>query len=136
MNPNESQEQGSTPVPTPPAASATAPAAGTPATDESNTMVMGILAYLSILVLVPLLVAKDNPTVQFHVRQGMVLFIGGVAVWMLGNFGYMFLGILYPIIGLLNLGLLVLSIIGIIHVVKKEQKELPLVGSLAKHVPF
>lgn len=97
---------------------------------------MGILAYLSILVLVPLLVAKDNPTVQFHVRQGMVLFVAGVAVWMLGNFGYMFLGMLYPILSLLNLGLLVLSIIGIIHVVKKEQKELPLVGGLAKHLPF
>ncbi len=126
------------PVPTPPAnsaASTAAPAAST-STDESNTLVMGILAYLSILVLVPLLVAKDNPTVQFHVRQGMVLFVAGVAVWMLGNFGYMFLGMLYPILSLLNLGLLVLSIIGIIHVVKKEQKELPLVGGLAKHLPF
>lgn len=128
------------PVPTPPAAgtppATVPPATSAPAADESNTLVMGILAYLSILVLVPLLVAKDNPTVQFHVRQGMVLFVGGVAVWMLGNFGYMFLGMLYPILSLLNLGLLVLSIIGIIHVVKKEQKELPLVGGLAKHLPF
>ena len=43
---------------------------------------------------------------------------------------------LWPVIGIINLALLVLAIIGIINAVNKKEKELPLVGSFAKHFNF
>jgi uncharacterized membrane protein len=38
-----------------------------------NRGVMIVLAYLSLLALVPLLVEKDDPEVQWHARHGLVL---------------------------------------------------------------
>ncbi len=48
----------------------------------SNNTVLAILAYLSILVIVPLVANKDNdPFVKFHAKQGLVLLIGWVIGW-------------------------------------------------------
>ncbi|MBY0309686.1 hypothetical protein K2Q16_00885 [Patescibacteria group bacterium] len=135
MNPNEQQPAETVvPMPTP---TATPIANAQPATNESNILVMNILAYMSILVLIPLFMAKDNPKVKFHIKQGLVLFIGYVIIYVVGNMSYgMTFGLLAPVISIVNIALLVLSIIGIINVIKREEKELPLVGSLAKHLPI
>lgn len=95
-----------------------------------NTLLMSILAYIGILVLIPLLTAKDNPAVRFHVRQGLVLCILEVIIWFVGGSFWM----LMPILGIINLGLIVLSIIGIVNVIQKKEVELPVIGSLAKHI--
>ncbi len=110
--------------------------APTPPNQPSNTVVMSVLAYISILVLIPLLAAKDDPVVKFHIRQGLVLFIMQVGLWAIGNYAWMFLGMFYPLLNLINLGILVLAIIGIVNAVKKQEKELPLVGGLAQHLPI
>jgi uncharacterized membrane protein len=115
----------------PPATSTPAP--NTPATNaHQNETLMGILAYLSILVFVPLLMAKDDPFVKFHVGQGLVLFIIGAAMWILTRFLWQF----FFIFQLVNLGVFVLAIIGIVNVVNHKQAELPLVGSFAKNLNF
>lgn len=101
-----------------------------PNNEHSNRMLMGILAYFGILVIIPFMVAKDDAFVKFHVKQGIVLAAIWVAFWVAG----MFVWALYPIIGIANLALLVLSILGIINVVQNKEVELPVVGSLAKHV--
>lgn len=136
MNPNEQQPTTEAPVPMPTPTTSTQ--SSTPAAAEgNNSMVMGILAYLGILVIIPLLVAKDDAFVKFHVKQGLVLCVGWVALWFIGSMSYgLMFGMLAPIISLINLAIIVLSIIGIINVVKKAEKELPLVGSLAKHLPI
>ena len=46
-----------------------------------NDKLFGILAYLGILFLVPLLAAKDSKFAQYHANQGVVLFIADIAVW-------------------------------------------------------
>lgn len=117
-----------------PVASSTGETAAPAAADTNNTVLMSVLAYLGILVFVPLLLAKENPVVKFHVKQGLVLFIIEAAVWFVGSM--MYIGILYPILALVNLGCFVLAIIGIINAVKKQEKELPLVGDFAKHLPM
>ncbi|MGE5392334.1 MAG: DUF4870 domain-containing protein [Candidatus Saccharibacteria bacterium] len=114
------------------------PAVPPAAADASNQMVMAILAYLGILILIPLLVAKDNQFVKFHIKQGLVLVIIWVAYWFLtAVFGAIHLWVLnmfvYPIVGL---GTLILAIIGIINAVNGQQKELPVVGSLARKFTF
>ncbi len=95
-----------------------------------NTQLMSILAYIGILVLIPFLTAKENPSVRFHVKQGLVLCIIEIVIWFVGGSFW----ILMPILGIINLALVVLSIIGIVNVVQKKEVELPLIGSLAKHI--
>jgi uncharacterized membrane protein len=95
-----------------------------------NNMVMGILSYLGVLVIIPYIVAKNNSVVKFHVKQGLVLLGIEVIVWILGYVA----GPLALLLLIVNLGVLVLSIIGIINVVQGNQKELPLVGKFAKNI--
>ncbi|OGG53049.1 hypothetical protein A3H16_00990 [Candidatus Kaiserbacteria bacterium RIFCSPLOWO2_12_FULL_53_8] len=93
---------------------------------------MGVLAYLGILIIIPFLMAKDNPFVKFHIKQGLVLVVVELIVWVLG----MYMWQLWQVLQLVNLATLVLAIIGIVNVVQGKEKELPLVGSLAKNFTF
>ncbi len=98
--------------------------------DIQNNKVMAILAYLGILVLVPLLGAKQSPFARFHTNQGLLLIICeivlSIAVAILGGI---------PVIGFLlklvrGLGTLALLIIGIVNAANGRAKELPLIGNL------
>ncbi|MFZ2253242.1 MAG: hypothetical protein WAW13_03665 [Minisyncoccia bacterium] len=100
-----------------------------PVVQADNSTLMSVLAYIGILVLVPLLVSKDNETVKFHIKQGLVLLVIEAGVWVLG----MMMWSLYPLLSIINIATLVLSIIGIVNVVQKKQSELPVVGQFAKH---
>lgn len=90
---------------------------------EKNTG-MAIVAY--ILFFIPLLTdAKNDPFVKYHVKQGLVLFIGEVIVWIIGSilpWG------LHVITQLLDLGLFILMIIGVLNAAQGKQKPLPLIG--------
>ncbi len=96
---------------------------------EKNTG-MAILAY--ILFFIPLLTdSKKDPFVKYHVKQGLVLFIGGILIWILGAilpWGFR------VITQILNLGLFVLMIIGILNASKGEKKPLPIIGQFAKQL--
>ena len=104
--------------------------------DAQDNKIMGILAYLWILVFVPIFVAKESPFARFHANQGLILFIATIAlniVLYILTFILFFImpalavitGILYSLVGL---GALVFVIIGIINVTKGEMKELPIIG--------
>jgi uncharacterized membrane protein len=101
--------------------------------DPSNRKVMGVLAYLGILIVIPYLVAKDDPFVKFHIKQGLVLVIIELVIWALG-YSYI-LWQLWPLIEIINLAVLILSIIGIVNVVQGKEKELPLIGSWGRNFP-
>lgn len=107
-----------------------------PTTPADNGTLFGILAYLGPLVIISHLMGKDNAFVVYHTKQGMVLFAIELALYVLSSFMFYGWFFLMPILTLVNLGCLILTIIGIVHVVQKEQKPLPIVGSLAKHIPF
>lgn len=98
-----------------------------PVVTVDKNMLMGILSYLWVLVIIPFLMAKDDPFVKFHVKQGMVLVAIELILWV----AVQVIFFLVPIVMIVNLGLLVLSIIGIINVVQGKEKELPLVGHFA-----
>ena len=103
----------------------------------SNDKLMGILAYLGILVLVPILAAKDSKFAKFHANQGLVLIIAYIIVSVACNVVSIATAALnVPLIGLL-LGLVtwaasifcfVLAIMGIIAAANGEEKELPIIG--------
>ena len=96
----------------------------------SNDMWMGILAYLGVLVLIPYLVKDQTPFVRAHAVRGMNLFILELIAWVaVGVFSFVPVldSILSTIVGLASF---VLSLIGIINVANKEDKDLPFIGSI------
>ncbi len=110
----------------------------TPQTENKNSeyvfnenTIMASLSYLGPLVLIPFLTNRNNPTIMFHVKQGLVLF-GIEIVIMFVNM--MTLGLLTPITLIINIGLMVLSIIGILNALKMKELELPLVGKYAVNI--
>ena len=90
--------------------------------DVQENKLWAVLAYLGVLVLIPLLAKKDSKFSQFHAKQGLVLLIGWFAVWI-------------PIIGLL-LGIVIffLAIMGILNAASGEAKPLPIIGDVAKNL--
>ena len=95
--------------------------------DAEDNKIMGILAYLGILFLVPYLAAKESPFAKFHANQGCVLFLAEIALGFLG-FILAFIPFGGYISYILYLGGVVLMIIGIINALNGEMKELPVIG--------
>lgn len=104
--------------------------------DAADNKVMAILAYLGILVLVPLFAAKESKFARYHTNQGLVLLIAGI-IYLIGEtivsticyaifwqIGF----VISTILALVWWGFLALAIIGIIRAVKGEKKPLPLLG--------
>ncbi len=96
------------------------------AQDIEKNKAMGILAY--IIFFIPLLAAKDSKFAMYHANQGLVLFLAGVALnivgWIIPFIGWML------IIPLGWVFLLVLAIMGIISAAKGEMKPLPVIGGI------
>ncbi len=111
--------------------------------DIEDTKVLSVLAYFGLLVLVTIFGApKKSVYARFHANQGLLLLILNIGLgiirsildgidWVLGALG--------GIIALLDiftipigLGILViqiyLTVVGVMHAVKGEMKELPVIG--------
>lgn len=107
---------------------------GSPKPKEKNTG-LAIVAY--IIFFIPLLTeAKKDPFVIYHVKQGLALLISWVivmilnmALWRIPFFGWN-LG------WLLQIGLLILLIIGILNAANGEKKPLPIIGQLGEKFKF
>lgn len=99
---------------------------------KENRALMGILAYLGPLVIVSYVMAKEDPFVKFHIKQGLVLLVIELIVWVLSPM----LWSLFALIQLVNLAVLVLVIIGIINVVQGREKELPFIGQFSRYFSF
>ncbi len=88
-------------------------------TSSSDQKLMGILCYLGILWLIPLLTEHKNDSfVKFHINQGILVSI----LMVIG-----FVPVVGWIIGIIGL---VFAIIGIVNVVNMQQKPLPVIGGI------
>ena len=106
--------------------------------DVTDNKVFAIMAYIGILVLVPIFAAKESKFAQYHANQGLcvcILWVADMVVfsilralswiafpWVMGTI----VSILSSIVSVL---IAVLVILGIINAARGEQKELPVVGS-------
>jgi uncharacterized membrane protein len=99
---------------------------------KDNKKLFGILSYLGPLVIISLLVEKNDPTVKFHIKQGLVLLSIEIILSVIFR-GMMWSTTLSPVYDIIHLALLVLVVIGIINVVQGTQKELPIVGGFARY---
>lgn len=105
--------------------------------DIEGNKLMAVLSYLGILVLIPILAAKNSPFAKFHATQGLNLLIVSVA-WsivsgiigaILGAIGVTFLSVLWSIITwLVGIVIFLTMVIGIINAAQGKAKELPIIG--------
>lgn len=92
--------------------------------DAEDNKAMGILAYLSILCLIPFFAAKESKFAQYHAQQGLFLFIIELIISVVG---------IIPILGWIvsavgGIFVFILSIVGIINALNGQAKELPVIG--------
>ena len=106
----------------------------------SEETMMSVVAY--IIFFVPLLPdAKNNPVVKFHVKQGLTLLIAAVAASALSQILYNVLPYgfwnLWNLINyILEIGILVLLVVGILNAVNHRQNPLPVIGKYAEKFKF
>ncbi|HHX50066.1 MAG TPA: zinc-ribbon domain-containing protein [Clostridia bacterium] len=106
--------------------------------DVEQRKVMAILAYFSILVLIPLFLARESRFARYHTNQGLILAVGevvfaiayGIVNWILNAISWRLGGSLSPVLGLTALVFLVFSIIGIVNAVQGRERELPVIGKI------
>ena len=132
----------------------------------SKSKVLACLSYLGILVLIPLIAAKDDEFVQFHVRQGAKLTIFGIiilsvvrVVYMIFAISGLFFGVMFyqyieeyiqvvfavgffivAVFGIIStiIGIifLVLCILGIVNACRGLATPLPIIGKKLSAKPF
>ena len=105
--------------------------------DIRQNKAMAILAYIGILVLIPIFAAKDSPYARYHANQGLVLLLAAViysvayfilsAILMLIS---LYLSIIVTLLGLVSIAFLVFMILGIVNAATGQKKPLPLIGKI------
>ncbi len=113
------------------------PPAGAPSSDRTIFLV---LSYLGFLCLIPLLAKKEDADIQWHAKNGLVLFIAeliwiaiGIAFLFVGMHGVPFLGCGWGVIRcVVWIGFLVLSIMGIIKAVNGQRFRIPILTDMAE----
>lgn len=118
-----------------------------PLSDAEENKIMGVLAYLSWLVLIPIFAAPKSKFARFHANQGLVLAIVEIAYGIVQGILVLILGAIFPlrywpygrsgiytllvvILSLVWILFAVLAIMGIINAVNGEEKELPIIGKI------
>jgi fumarate reductase subunit D len=89
---------------------------------------LALLSYLSILCILPLIFKKENEFVLRHAKQGLIIFVGEVAVFI----AHIVLGVWVLKLGMFILG--VMSFVGIIYVLRGLYVELPFVTEIADKI--
>jgi len=92
--------------------------------DVSKNKLMAILAYIGILVIIPLIVAKDSKFARFHTNQGLILCILAIICSCLARLKV--IGWLFSICGIV---IFIMAVVGIIYAAQGKAKELPVVGN-------
>lgn len=90
------------------------------------------ISYLGILVIIPILLQKDNPYTKYHIKQGIALLIVSVIwniVWIIPFVGFV-LGTVGWVI------LLVFMVLGIVNALNGKEKPLPLICKIAEQIKF
>lgn len=92
--------------------------------------IFAVLGYLWILCFIPLLFKKENKFALFHAKQGLVLFIAELALWLISIIP--FLGWIIGLLGSIACG--ILSLIGVIQSLMGEYWKAPLISDYAEKI--
>jgi uncharacterized membrane protein len=106
--------------------------------DAEKNKIFGIIAYLGILWVVPLVVAKTSPFAKFHANQGLTLFIAEIVLWIgvavvNGILGFILPHSLYFIeflFSLIQIVPIILIVFGIVNAAQGKCVPLPVIGGV------
>ncbi len=101
-----------------------------PQVDLPDDRLIAAIGYLGILCLVPLLLKKESAFAQHHGKQGLVLLLAWVVLWV-GN--------IVPVLGqvvwaLGSLALVILIILGMVNALQGKMWDMPVLGKYAKNL--
>ena len=90
---------------------------------SDNDKLMGVLAYLGVLVIIPIVAGGDSKFVKYHANQGLVNVLFAIAIFVLGTILTFIPGIqiLMLFFWVFYFVPTVFAILGIINVVNGEQ---------------
>lgn len=94
--------------------------------DIANNKLMSVIAYLGVLVMIPLFIARESPYARYHTNQGLVLFLFSLLSYAAGFIPY----IGWIIGAVISTFDLLLLIVGVLNAIKGEAKELPIIGKI------
>lgn len=89
--------------------------------DIKKNKIYAVLAYLGVLVLIPIILAKDSKFAKFHANQGLVLFLIEIVIGLVLKKG---------LCAIIEAVIFVFAIIGIIYAIQGKAKELPVIGNI------
>jgi len=93
--------------------------------ESQENKLLAAISYLWIISIIMLVVKKDSKFVQFHAKQGFVIFIASIIFWFI------------PILGwLLNLLIIVVVVLGFIKALSGEYWRIPGVHGIAQKINF
>jgi uncharacterized membrane protein len=94
------------------------------AKNDDQSKVVAIVSYITLIGWIIALImnqSKKTDLGSFHIRQALLIYIVGFILWWI------------PIIGwLLNIAVFVFWIMGLVYAAQGQQKEVPVLGSLAQ----
>lgn len=101
-----------------------------PEFDTQEDRLFAAIGYLGILCLVPLLLKKESAFAQHHGKQGLVILIVWLALWV---------GMIIPILGQIvwtlgSIGLLILIILGMVNALQGRRWDMPIFAKYAKQL--
>lgn len=91
--------------------------------DLDENKILAAVSYLWIASIVVLMLKRDNEFVQFHAKQGLMLFITSVILMFIPMLGWF-----------LNLVVFAFVIIGFVKAITGEKWQLPILGEFAKKI--
>ncbi|MBQ1536112.1 MAG: hypothetical protein IIZ62_05735 [Ruminococcus sp.] len=105
--------------------------------DVNDNKAMAVLAYLGLLVFIPIFAAPQSKFARYHSSQGLTLFIFEAVYWVLMTILSKTIGLI-PVFGtiivspcgLIGIVWLVLMICGIVNAVNGKAKDLPVIGGI------
>lgn len=100
---------------------------------STENKIMGVLSYISILVLIPILIGEKDDFVRRHINQGLVLCVANIVCsqigWFVGLIPFIG-GLLLLLTRLVTLGINMLCIVGIVYALQGKDKKLPIIGEI------
>ena len=97
---------------------------------EMNKKVTGIVSYIYLIGWIIAFCAGDKENAKFHLNQSLVLWIANIISYIL-SFVLAFIPVVGGIISFaISIFLIVCWIMGLVHAIKEEEKELPLIGKI------
>lgn len=94
-----------------------------PKDDIEENRVLAAVSYLWIVSIIALIIKKDSKFVQWHAKQGLILFVASIIFSFIPWIGW-----------ILNLLVLVAVIIGLVKALDKQWYKVPLVGDIAEKI--